>query len=72
MSSSDLKLVFLICLHQDDNHTSHAVAAVDNFIFDCNATNALLLTKEGLDCVVGKRLHFNMFLVVTNLLCKTK
>ena len=34
MSSSDLKSIFLICLHQDDNHTSHAVAAVDNFILD--------------------------------------
>jgi hypothetical protein len=58
MSSSDLKSIFLVCLHQDDNHTSHAVAAVDNFIFDCNATNALPLTKEGLDCCCGEKASF--------------
>ena len=49
MNDSDFKSIFHVCLHQNDNHTSHAVAAVKNFIFDCDATNALLLTKEGLD-----------------------
>jgi hypothetical protein len=61
MNDHDLKSIFLVCLHQDDNHTSHAVSVADNLIFDCNATNALPLTKEGLDCCCGENASFRYF-----------
>jgi len=50
--------IYLIVLHQSDNHQSHAVCISNGFIFDCNATNALPFTKEGLDCCCGKDAYF--------------
>jgi hypothetical protein len=48
----------LIVLKQADNHESHAVAVVNNMIFDCNASHAIPLTREGIDCCCGENGSF--------------
>jgi hypothetical protein len=51
----DMKLVVL---KQSDNHISHAVTITKNFIFDCNASNALPLTRDGLNTCCGETACF--------------
>lgn len=48
----------LIVLQQSDGHKSHAVALTGNYIFDCNTTNALPRTKDGIDCCCGADASF--------------
>jgi len=51
--------MMVVILHQSDNHQSHAVALCNNYIFNCNAPNALPLSKEGLDCCCGETANFD-------------
>jgi len=53
--------IFLVILKQSDGHCSHAVALTDDFVFDCNTTNALPRTKEGIDCCCGNSASFVEF-----------
>ena len=71
INDSDFKSIFLVCLHHDDNHASHAVVTVKKNLIAMLLIHCLL-QKRDLIVVVGKRLLFNMFLVVTNLFYKTK
>ena len=54
-SEHDIKLVVLV---QSDCHMSHAVTIAKNYIFDCNAKNALPLSVEGLDTCCGRGATF--------------
>ena len=55
ISQFDLKLVVL---KQSDNCVSHAVTTTQRYIFDCNAANALPLSREGLDTCCGESASF--------------
>jgi len=45
--------IWLVVLEQTDNHCSHAVAMTGEYIFDCNTSNALPRTIEGISCCCG-------------------
>jgi len=51
--------IFFIVIQQSDNHASHAVAILGDFIFDCNTKFALPMTQEGLDCCCGSVATFD-------------
>ena len=51
----------LVVLEQTDNHMSHAVVVSKNHIYDCNTTNAMPFTLEGLNCCCGKTANFKSF-----------
>jgi len=51
----------LVVLQQTDNHMSHAIVVSFNYIFDCNTSNALPFTLEGINCCCGKTANFKSF-----------
>ena len=55
LNKTDFKL---IQIHSSDNHQSHAVCVTQDYIFDCNASNALPMSLEGLNCSCGENAEF--------------
>ena len=55
MNKTDFKLMQI---HTSDNHQCHAVCATQDYIFDCNASNALPMSLEGLNCSCGENAEF--------------
>ena len=48
----------LILIRSSDNHQSHAVCITKDYIFDCNASNELPMSLEGLNCSCGENAEF--------------
>ena len=47
-----------IQIHSSDNHQSHAVCVTHDYIFDCNASNALPMSIKGLNYSCGENAEF--------------
>ena len=62
----------LIQIHSSDNHQSHAVCITKDYIFYCNAANALPMSLEGLNCSCGENAEFQGIVVGYHFLLRLK
>ena len=62
----------LIQIHSSDNHQSHAVCITKDYIFDCNAANALPMSLHGLNFSCGENAEFQGIVVGYHFLLRSK